>query len=85
MKVKIKSFDNAVKSAIKQNHDNDVLLVEEGYGRFDSIYEVPRLWGGWGNIIDILRCYSINNISVYDGEYYIPTYCIEEIVDEQNS
>lgn len=87
-KVKIKSFDDAVQTAIESGKEDDVaILDDESLRRFDSLFGINRNWHGWDSIIDIwgveLEVVDGVEYKYYDdGKFYVPDYCVEYVTED---
>lgn len=70
MKVRIKDWDDAVKSALEDSAD---LYVD-----IDSIIGIPRKWGSWGEIVD---GYKDGKYFHCSDHFQYPLCTVEEIDD----
>lgn len=84
LKVKIKSFEDAVQAAIENGKEDDAIVLDDKRLRkFDSVFGINRNWHGWSNMIDAQEENELDthgqviNSYYYDGEFCIPFYCVE--------
>lgn len=88
IKAKIKSFDDAVQAAIESGKEDDAIILDDkNLSRFDSLFGIDRNWYGWGNIVDVWEEEAegfggIKDVYYYDGEFYIPIYCVEYVAED---
>lgn len=82
MKIKIKSFDDAVQAAINAGYECDVDVGNRDY--VDSILGIARTWSGWGKLVKITRVDHDDCgyfVTKADG-LFVPRYCAECVIDD---